>query len=124
MPEHRIDPASLVDTARYPLDDPQDDRYRNTLSLIRPQLERDGCAVIPGFLVPTDCLTYSMKQRNAGNSRTFLPTKKPTYISLRMTHHSPKITPGESFSNEPTASSRVTATMNLRPAIPSITGPH
>ena len=50
MPEHRIDPASLVEIARYPLDNPQDDRYRNTLSLIRAQLERDGCAVIPGFL--------------------------------------------------------------------------
>ncbi len=50
MPEHPIDPASLVDIARYPLDNPQDDRYRNTLSLIRAQLEQDGCAVIPGFL--------------------------------------------------------------------------
>ena len=49
MPEHPIDPASLVDIARYPLDNPQDDRYRNTLSLIRAQLEQDGCAVIPGF---------------------------------------------------------------------------
>ena len=50
MPEHPIHPASLVDIARYPLDNPQDDRYRNTLSLIRAQLEQDGCAVIPGFL--------------------------------------------------------------------------
>ena len=50
MPEHPIDPASLVDIARYPLDNPQDDRYRNTLSLIRAQLAQDGRAVIPGFL--------------------------------------------------------------------------
>ena len=50
MPEHPIDPASLVDIARYPLDNPQDDRYRNTLALIRAQLEQDGCAVSPSFL--------------------------------------------------------------------------
>ena len=62
MPEHRIDPASLVDIARYPLDNPQDDRYRNTLSLIRAQLDQDGCAVIPGFLSSRGLLIYSMKQ--------------------------------------------------------------
>ncbi len=50
MPEHPIDPASLVDIARYPLDNPQDDRYCKALSLIRARLEQDGCAVIPGFL--------------------------------------------------------------------------
>ena len=50
MPEYPIDPASLVDIARYPLGNPQDDRYRKTLSLIWARLEQDGCAVIPGFL--------------------------------------------------------------------------
>ena len=50
MPEHPIDPASLVGIARYPLDSPEDHRYRNTRSLIQAQLEQDGCTVIPGFL--------------------------------------------------------------------------
>ena len=124
MPEHRIDPASLVDTARYPLDDPQDDRYRNTLSLIRPQLERDGCAVIPGFLSSHGLSHLLDEAEERRELAYFSANKKPMSTSLRMIHHSPKITPGESFSNEPTASSRVTASMNLQPAIPSITGPH
>ena len=50
MPECLINPASLVDIARYPLDNPQDHRYCKTLSLIRARLEQDGCVVIPGFL--------------------------------------------------------------------------
>ena len=66
MPEQRIDPASLVGIARYPLDSPEDHRYRNTLSLIQAQLEQDGCAVIPGFLAPTDCLNSSPSLKSPG----------------------------------------------------------
>jgi len=121
MPEHPIDPASLVDIARYPLDNPQDDRYRNTLSLIRAQLEQDGCAVIPGFLSSRG-LSHLLDE--AQKRRELAYTKRPTCISLRTMRRSLKITPGASFSNGPTASSRVTATMNLPPAVRSITGPH
>ena len=124
MPEHPINPASLVDIARYPLDNPQDARYRNTLSLIRAQLEQDGCAVIPGFL-SSHGLSHLLDEAQERRELAYFSANTKTNVyfssddpSLAEDH------PGASFSNEPTASSRVTATMNLQPAIPSITGPH
>ena len=52
MPGPPVDPASLVNTSRYPLGSPHDTRYQNSLTVTRSQLERDGCAVIPDFLSP------------------------------------------------------------------------
>ena len=52
MPEHPINPASLVNTSRYPLDNTENPQYQKSLTLTRAQLKRDGCAVIPDFLNP------------------------------------------------------------------------
>ena len=47
MPEHPINPASLVNTSRYPVDSVENPEHQKSLTLTRAQLERDGCAVIP-----------------------------------------------------------------------------
>ena len=52
MPGPPVDPASLVNTSRYPLGSPHDTRYQNNRTVTRSALERDGCAVIPDFLSP------------------------------------------------------------------------
>ena len=52
MPEHPINPASLVNTSHYPLDNTENPQYQKSLTLTRAQLKRDGCAVIPDFLNP------------------------------------------------------------------------
>ena len=67
MPENSIDPASLVNTSRYPLDSTEDPQYQKTLTMTRAQLERDGCAVIPDFLSPlglSRLLTEAEERRN------------------------------------------------------------
>ena len=47
MPEPPINPASLVNTSRYPVDSVESPEHQKSLTLTRAQLERDGCAVIP-----------------------------------------------------------------------------
>jgi hypothetical protein len=47
-----IDPASLVNTSHYPLNYPDTPLYQKTLTAIRTQLKRDGCAVVSNFLSP------------------------------------------------------------------------
>jgi len=67
MPECLINPASLVNTSRYPLDSTEDPQYQKTLTVTRAQLERDGCAVIPDFLSPlglSRLLTEAEERRN------------------------------------------------------------
>ena len=50
--QHPINPASLVNTSRYPVDSAENPQYQKNLTLTRARLERDGCAVIPDFLSP------------------------------------------------------------------------
>ena len=67
MPECLINPASLVNTSRYPLDSTEDPQYHKTLTVTRAQLVRDGCAVIPDFLSPlglSRLLTEAEERRN------------------------------------------------------------
>ncbi|MDP6950609.1 MAG: hypothetical protein QF783_05565, partial [Arenicellales bacterium] len=52
MPEHPINPASLVNISRYPVDSAENPQHQKSLTLTRAQLKRDGCAVIPDFLSP------------------------------------------------------------------------
>jgi len=67
MPEHPINPASLVNTSRYPVDSAENPQYQKNLTLTRARLERDGCAVIPDFLSPlglSQLLAEAEERRN------------------------------------------------------------
>ena len=47
-----MDIHELVDTRRYPLDRNHNTRYARALDQARLMLDRDGCAVLPGFVRP------------------------------------------------------------------------
>jgi hypothetical protein len=67
MPEHPINPASLVNTSRYPVDSAENPQHQKSLTLTRAQLKRDGCAVIPDFLSPlglSQLLAEAEERRN------------------------------------------------------------
>ncbi len=67
MPEHPINPASLVNTSRYPVDSAENPQHQKNLTLTRAQLKRDGCAVIPDFLSPlglSQLLAEAEERRN------------------------------------------------------------
>ncbi|GHB15117.1 HalD/BesD family halogenase [Salinicola rhizosphaerae] len=48
----RTDLSALVDTARYPLHDFDDPQLQAEIGRVRADLEREGCAVLRGFLRP------------------------------------------------------------------------
>ncbi|MFE8875352.1 MULTISPECIES: phytanoyl-CoA dioxygenase family protein [Cobetia] len=47
-----VDLSALVDTERYPLHDPRSPALEATIAKAREDLEREGCAVLRGFLRP------------------------------------------------------------------------
>jgi len=47
-----VDPADLVDLARYPLDAPASDTYRGVVEAARHQLRQQGWAELSGFVTP------------------------------------------------------------------------
>lgn len=47
-----FEPMALFDLSTCPLDDPADRRWAHAVNEARQQLDRDGCAVIPGLLRP------------------------------------------------------------------------
>ncbi|MEM7216318.1 MAG: hypothetical protein AAF423_12310 [Pseudomonadota bacterium] len=47
-----IDPADFVDIDKYPIDQPQSSGFERMLAGIRADLEKDGCAVLKGFVKP------------------------------------------------------------------------
>lgn len=48
----RTDLSALVDTERYPLHDVNDPRLQAEIARVREDLDREGCAVLRGFLRP------------------------------------------------------------------------
>lgn len=45
--------AELIDLERYPLDRPESEAFAALLAQVRQDLDRDGCAVLKGFLRPS-----------------------------------------------------------------------
>lgn len=44
------DARRFIDLQRYPIDDPESDRYRALLAELQAELAQDGCAVLKGFV--------------------------------------------------------------------------
>ncbi len=47
-----MDPTHYIDTDRYPLNLPDDIRYQDMISAVQADLNKDGCAVLKGFVRP------------------------------------------------------------------------
>lgn len=50
-----IDPARLIDTGRYPIADPGSPAFAKAVAAARENFNRDGLALLPGFLKPEAC---------------------------------------------------------------------
>ncbi len=50
-----LDPAKLIDTGRYPIADPEAPAFAKTVAAARDSFDRDGLALLPGFLKPEIC---------------------------------------------------------------------
>jgi hypothetical protein len=68
-----IDPASFIDTERYPVDRPDTDQFTAMIEGIHGKLAEDGCAVLKGFLkqavLPQFVAEADAAAPNAHNSR-------------------------------------------------------
>lgn len=50
-----LDPARLIDTGRYPIADPDAPAFATTVAAARENFDRDGLALLPGFLKAESC---------------------------------------------------------------------
>lgn len=50
-----FDPARLIDTGRYPIADPEAPAFARTVAAARESFDRDGPALLPGFLTAESC---------------------------------------------------------------------
>ena len=123
MPEHPINPASLVNISRYPVDSTENPQHQKSLTLTRAQLKRDGCAVIPDFLSP---FGLSRLLAEAEERRKFAYFSANTKTNVYFSDDDPSLAqdhPKRIFSIALTASSRAIVLVITVPAECCITGP-
>ncbi len=60
-----LDPAKLIDTGRYPIADPEAPAFAKAVAAAHASFDRDGLALLAGFLTPNACRTMTAEAEAA-----------------------------------------------------------
>lgn len=71
----RTDLSALVDTQRYPLHDFQDARLQAEIARVREDLNREGCAVLRGFLRP-EALAQARQEGEQMSAKSYYSSRR------------------------------------------------
>ena len=71
----RTDLSALVDTQRYPLHDFQDARLQAEIARAREDLNREGCAVLRGFLRP-EALAQARQEGEQMSAKSYYSSRR------------------------------------------------
>jgi len=70
-----MDPKSIIDYCRFPLEHPQHPAYTLAIKQVRASLDHDGCAVLPNFLSPQGLLRLQTEAKERLDRAYYAPKK-------------------------------------------------